>query len=101
MTDATKMKKTVKAIFMKLLNFLTNRRKYEFLKGAILGFGGYLVFYKSQSIGFSKFQSIGFWILFCVLVATIKLHLIDCGSIQWLTDLLSRKSKKNTSKNPK
>ena len=75
-----------------LSNFLTNR-KYGFLWGCIQGFGGYLVFYKSQSIGF--------WILFCVLVATIKSLLIDCGSIQWLTDLLSRKSKKNTSKNPK
>ncbi len=68
---------------MRLLNFLTNR-KYEFL----MGFGGYLVF--------SKFQSIGAQILFYALFATIKPLLIDCGSIQWLTDLLSRKSKKNT-----
>ena len=76
---------------MRLLNFLTNR-KYELL----MGFGGYLVFSKFQSIGFSKFQSIGAQILFYTLFATIKPLLIDCGSIQWLTDLLSRKSKKNT-----
>ena len=74
---------------MNLLNFLTNR-KYGFLWGCILGSGGCLVFSK-----FGLIEAVIFAISYGCIAA-----LYNLGSFRYLVDLLLRKNKQNTSKNP-
>ena len=78
---------------------LLRSRKYAFLWGCILGFGGYLVVSKSQSIGFSKFQLIGALFISCILFAVIKTFVEFVGF--WLIDFYREKVKKIQIKNPK
>ncbi len=73
---------------MKLLNFLINR-KYEIFQGVLIG----------SCVGFFKFRLIEAVIL-GISFGVIK-ALVGLGSIQYLIDLLLRKNKQNTSKNPK